>query len=451
MAQNDTPSTTLFDRTLQHLHRVWLGFTSTRSDQIELSPELPDEQLPLLQQWLEACLKAEGGEVAARARAAQLGEAYLQLDGDGRRRFLLQIAAQFDCDDEAIEQAISHWQHSRDDERVQARQQLRQVLEPPRIRLLRQFTELPEGVKFLVDMRAELLLLRKEEPALAALELDLRHLLTHWFDIGLLKLEQISWHSPAELLEKLIDYEAVHAIQSWEDLKNRLESDRRCFAFFHPNMPGEPLIFVEVALVNGMASNVQVLLDEDAPILDLQQADTAIFYSISNAQPGLAGISFGNFLIKRVVALLQQEFAGLKQFATLSPVPGFCRWLAQQDDEHCRDLHTQLLQPQWWQNDSTADGLQTPLMQQAARYLARERRGERALDPVAHFHLSNGAELARINWQADLSERGLKQSAGLMVNYHYRLEDVEQNSQHYLESAKVSTGNTVAALLDALD
>lgn len=445
---SDTRTDTLFNRTLQHLRRVWQGVTDNRSDEIRLQADLPDDDLPALQQWLQACCDAEGGEVAARARTAKLGEAYLQLSAEGRRRFLLQIAGQFDCDDTAIEQAIADWQNSAGTERLQARQALYQALEPPRVRLLRQFTELPEGVKFLVDMRAELLRLRKEEPLLAALEADLKRLLIHWFDIGLLRLEQISWQSPAELLEKLIAYEAVHAIQSWEDLKNRLESDRRCFAFFHPNMPGEPLIFVEVALVNGLATSVQTLLDEDAPILDLHQADTAIFYSISNAQPGLAGISFGNFLIKRVVGLLQQEFAGLQQFATLSPIPGFSRWLAAQEDEDCRALQQQLQQPEWWLHEEPRAALREPLLQKVAHYLARQKRGSRALDPVANFHLSNGAEMAQLNWLANLSPQGLAQSAGLMVNYHYRLEEVEQNSQRYLEHAEVRTSAAVAALLE---
>jgi len=176
-------------------------------------------------------------------------------------------------------------------------------------------------------MRAELLRLRREHPNLGPLEADLKRLLNAWFDVGLLQMEEINWRSSAELLEKLIAYEAVHAIQSWNDLKNRLDSDRRCFAFFHPNMPEEPLIFVEVALVKGMDNNVQELLDEAAPLEDIRLADTAIFYFISNAQKGLSGVSFGNFLIKRVVKQLQQEFPQLKQFATLSPMPRFCRWL----------------------------------------------------------------------------------------------------------------------------
>ena len=208
-----------------------------------------------------------------------------------------------------------------------AKAALRRALEPPRLRLLTQFTSIPDGRKFLVDLRGFLLKVRRDDKLLAALDADLRGLLAAWFDIGFLELHRIDWNSPAVLLEKLVGYEAVHEIRSWRDLKNRLDSDRRCYAFFHPRMPGEPLIFVEVALVKGLAGSVQKLLDEKAPLLDPREADTAIFYSISNCQQGLAGISFGNFLIKRVVEELSGEFRSLKTFATLSPIPGFRAWL----------------------------------------------------------------------------------------------------------------------------
>ena len=212
-------------------------------------------------------------------------------------------------------------------ERATAKAALRRALEPPRLRLLTQFTTIPDGRKFLVDLRGFLLKVRRDDKLLAALDADLRGLLAAWFDIGFLELQRIDWNSPAVLLEKLVGYEAVHEIRSWRDLKNRLDSDRRCYAFFHPRMPGEPLIFVEVALVKGLAGSVQKLLDEKAPVLDPREADTAIFYSISNCQQGLAGISFGNFLIKRVVEELSGELRSLKTFATLSPIPGFRAWL----------------------------------------------------------------------------------------------------------------------------
>ena len=271
---------------------------------------------------MRACLQARGGEISARNRAAKLAQTYLGLDDAGRRAFLLDLAS-FDSDPVAIERAYEACRPPTDEaQRALAVVALRRALEPPRVRLLTQFTTIPDGMKFLVDLRATLLALTKDDPHLAALETDLRGLLASWFDVGFLELRQIDWNSPAALLERLVGYEAVHEIRSWSDLKNRLDSDRRCYALFHPRMPNEPLIFVEVALVHGLASSVQRLLDKKAPLLDAAQADTAIFYSISNCQAGLAGISFGNFLIKRVVELLSREYRNIKTFATLSPVAG---------------------------------------------------------------------------------------------------------------------------------
>ena len=272
---------------------------------------------------MRACLAGRGGEVSARNRAAKLAETYLELDEAGRKEFLRTLAS-FDSDPDAVATAYAAVQAATDPaERATAKAALRRALEPPRLRLLTQFTTIPDGRKFLVDLRGFLLKMRRDDKLLAALEADLRGLLAAWFDIGFLELQRIDWNSPAALLEKLVGYEAVHEIRSWRDLKNRLDSDRRCYAFFHPRMPGEPLIFVEVALVKGLAGSVQRLLDEKAPVLDPREADTAIFYSISNCQQGLAGISFGNFLIKRVVEELSAEFRNLKTFATLSPIPGF--------------------------------------------------------------------------------------------------------------------------------
>ena len=297
------------------------------SAELMLQPGLDESDLEKLKKWIDSCLSLQGGEIAARTRAAVLGRSYLQLNQTGRRRFLKLLAENYSVDDELVKQRFQCWNMVDPEQRALAGNSLRDALEPPYMLLLTQFTELTDGVKFLVDMRAELLASKATDFSLTALEQDLKRLLTSWFDIGLLQLEPIDWRSSAELLEKLIAYEAVHAVQSWSDLKNRLGEARRCFALFHPNMPGEPLIFVTVALVEGLADNVHILLDEQAPRQDIRKADTAIFYSISNAQQGLAGISFGNFLIKRVVAQLQQELPWLKQFATLSPIPGFCRWL----------------------------------------------------------------------------------------------------------------------------
>ena len=304
---------------------------------------------------------------------------------------------------------------------------------------------------------------------MAALEGDLKRLLISWFDIGFLTLDSISWDSPASLLEKLIAYESVHEIRSWDDLKNRLDSDRRCYAFMHPHMLGEPLIFVEVALTTGLARNVQDLLDETAVVEDLKHMDTAIFYSISNAQQGLAGISFGNFLIKRVVAKLSEEFPHIKNFATLSPIVSFRRWLTLQLANNERDLLTgteknaltlqcerlridsclgNLLEiPHWHQDSQICDLLQPLLTRLAAHYLSEEKRSNgRAFDPVAHFHLTNGAQIQQLNWMGDQSEKGLHQSYGLMVNYLYQLDRIEYNSTAYVDRGEATTSQAVKIL-----
>jgi malonyl-CoA decarboxylase len=351
------------------------------------------------------------------------------------------MADNYSVDETRLTQAIESWLAAEAGQRVVLEAELRNALEPPRMKLLTQFNELPQGVKFLVDMRAELLRLRREHPKLVPLEADLKRLLSAWFDVGLLQMEEINWRSSAELLEKLIAYEAVHAIQGWNDLKNRLDSDRRCFAFFHPNMPEEPLIFVEVALVKGMANNVQELLDESAPLEDIRLADTAIFYSISNAQKGLAGISFGNFLIKQVVKTLQQEFPQLTQFATLSPIPGFCRWLESIEPAQ----ESSLL------DEGVASRSPEHLQKMAAHYLSKEKQSRNqnyARDPVAHFHLSNGAQIERLNWMADASENGMKQSAGMMVNYLYELPQIETRSQGYSAEGKVALALSIEKQLN---
>ncbi len=433
------PDNSLLGRTLRQLRYLWREPRgNSQLPPLQLSPQLEPEDMAKLTGWIDACLSKDGDSVTARNRAATLGRNYLELSEQGRLRFLILLAERYDLDQQTVEQSFLQWSEASPEQKYRAEQTLRDVLDPPRLKLLTQFSSLPEGVRFLVDMRADLLRLKQEYPQLKGLEADLKRLLISWFDIGLLQLEQLSWQSSAEILEKLIAYEAVHAIQSWEDLKNRLDSDRRCFAFFHPSMPAEPLIFIEVALVQGLADNVQQLLDQSAPALQPEHADTAIFYSISNAQPGLAGISFGNFLIKRVVGLLQNDLPGLQQFSTLSPVPGFCRWLAQQDDSSLSQLPggefwRQLPQPRISPDGLAREGSREALLQLVAHYLYRvSGEGNACKDPVAHFHLSNGARIEQLNWLADTSERGMKQSAGLMVNYLYQLPHIESRSQKYI-------------------
>lgn len=471
---NQTPAR-LIDR-LKAWRNLWP--TASRGELIvgSVQPDLPPADVDRVREQMLACLEVRGGEVSARKRAADLGRAYLNLNAEGRRRFLGLLATEFASDPAAVDLAITKVVAARTaDERATAEGVLRAALEPPRVRLLTQFNGLPEGVKFLVDLRAELMPLARGNPALASLEADIKNLLVAWFDIGFLELVRVTWHSPAALLEKIIAYEAVHAIKSWDDLKNRLDSDRRLYAFLHPRMPDEPLIFVQVALVNGMADSVQRVLDEDAPVLEPEAADTAIFYSISNAQMGLAGISFGNFLIKRVVDRLMQEFPNLKTFATLSPVPGFRKWLDDRLAEGEPGLLTPserrvikgvakggskgglkalLARPDWHTDEAAAAALKSPLMRLCARYLGREQRPPevpggslRAMDAVAHFHLSNGARMERLNWLADTSPKGLNQSAGLMINYLYKLSEIERNHESYSGHGKVAMSAGLRGLI----
>ena len=455
---SEAVSTGLLDRAIKRITEVWRDMASSVSGEADES----------LEAQMQACLAGRGGEVSARNRAAKLAQTYLSYDEAGRKAFLLTLA-NFDSDPGAVAAAYAEVKAAADPaERATAKAALRIALEPPRLKLLTQFTSIPDGRKFLVDLRGSLVKARGNDKLLTALDADLRGLLGAWFDIGFLELQRIDWNSPAALLEKLVDYEAVHAIRSWRDLKNRLDSDRRCYAFFHPRMPGEPLIFVEVALVKGLAGSVQDLLDEKAPVQDPTQADTAIFYSISNCQTGLAGISFGNFLIKRVVEELSTEFRNLKTFATLSPIPGFRRWLDPMlardepdllsDEESaslasalpaetgCAALAGILGKRHWWRDVALRKTAEPVLIRLAAHYLLIEASGKRAKDPVAHFHLSNGARVERLNMTGDTSDKGAKESATLMVNYLYNPGKIEDWHEDYAGEGKRNASTAVRKL-----
>ena len=455
---SEAVSTGLLDRAIRRITEVWRDMASSVSGEVDET----------LEAQMQACLAGRGGEVSARNRAAKLAQTYLTQDEAGRTEFLRTLA-NFDSDPDAVAAAYTKVQAAADPaERATAKAALRRALEPPRLKLLTQFTSIPDGRKFLVDLRGSLLKVRGTDKLLTALDADLRGLLAAWFDIGFLELQRIDWNSSAALLEKLVDYEAVHAIRSWRDLKNRLDSDRRCYAFFHPRMPGEPLIFVEVALVKGLAGSVQDLLDEKAPVLDPSQADTAIFYSISNCQTGLAGISFGNFLIKRVVEELSGEFRNLKTFATLSPIPGFRRWLdpllAKDEPELLSDEESASLasafpaetgtaalagiigKRHWWRDVALRKTAEPVLTRLAAHYLMVESNGKRARDPVAHFHLSNGARVERLNMAGDTSDKGSKESATMMVNYLYDPGKIEDWHEDYAGEGKRNASTIVRRL-----
>ena len=468
MSEEQRPS--LVERTLSNLATAWRDIADGASRSLGLAPSgALGHNDKALRDLMRDCLEARGGEVSARMRAAELGRAYLELDGEGRRRFLALLAHGFGVEPEAVDDGIEAYRSAGDEAaRLAAEARLRRALQPPRVKLLTQFNVLPEGVKFLTDMRADLLAIADEDPALKALDSDLKDLLVSWFDVGFLDLQQITWQSPAALLEKLITYEAVHEITSWADLRNRLDSDRRLFALFHPRMPDEPLAFVEVALVEGMADSIQALLDESVPAIEPAAANSAIFYSISNTQQGLRGVSFGDFLIKRVVQRLAGELPNIKVFATLSPIPGFRRWLSEQpadvlqapmtDDEQgglralggsddlAEALGAILDRADWAEDTVTETALRGPLSRLCARYCLTTRESGEPIDPVARFHLKNGARLERLNWLGDRSSRGLSQSAGMMINYRYLIEDIEKNHEAYMKEGRITLGPEFRAL-----
>lgn len=403
--------------------------------------------LEKLQAQLRECAEGQGGEVSARGRAARLAETYLGLNDDGRLHFLRLIALEFGPDPKKVAAAHAAYQGAvGSGEQWKAEAALRGAMRSSRIRILTQFNAIPQGVKFLVDLRADLLRYLENDRELAVLDRELESRLTAWFDVGFLELQRITWNSPAALLEKLIEYEAVHEIRSWADLKNRLDSDRRLYAFFHPRMPAEPLIFVEVALTDHLADNVQSLLDEHAPVFDNRKADTAIFYSISNTQVGLRGVSFGNFLLKRVIEDLQRDFPKLAHFATLSPLPALAAWVRKQPQvlaEAGVELSLEALSTGEWAADKRlARQLREPLLRLAARYLATAKQGGREsgapFDPVSRFHLGNGARVERLNYLGDTSAKGFRQSFGLMVNYLYDPESIEVNLEAFVGSGAIA-------------
>ena len=347
---------------------------------------------------------------------------------------------------------------------------LQKVSESPRQELFRRLNRASQGTAAVVQMRRDLLQILDKKPELAAVDFDMRHLLSSWFNPGFLKMHQVDWKSPAEVLEKLIQHEAVHAIDGWDDLRRRLQPDRRCFAFFHPQLPSEPLIFVEVALLPEIPTVITPLVDKKAETLDQpSQFKVAVFYSISNCEPGLRGVSMGNFLIKRVAEKLQAEFPTLKTFVTLSPIPGFMDWVAGGANlgegvpaerlkpalKTARDQALAVLKLEtqsWserlsagWHPDQASEKEKEALLCLASIYLGLASTG-RSGNPVAKFHLGNGARLHLINWAGDLSRKGLRQSAGLMVNYLYDLSAVEENHERF-SNGEIVYSKAVARLM----
>jgi malonyl-CoA decarboxylase len=374
-------------------------------------------------------LLSERGGVAGAQLAAEVLGIYQSLDQPARRAFLDVLNRDFSPNPEEVGAAADAY---RKEPSAETLRHLQRVVEPPRQELFRQLNLAPGGTHALVQMRSQVLRENDAGADLGMVAADLGHLLTSWFNRGFLTLQRIDWRSSAALLQKLIDYEAVHQIQGWHDLRRRLEADRRCYAFFHSALAEEPLIFIEVALTRGMSDRVQPLLDPDSAVDDPQAADSAIFYSITNCHEGLRGVPFGSLLIKQVVEDLKKSLPRIRTFATLSPIPGFRKWLASASS----DLDPDKLDAQ----------MRRRLLPLCAHYLVHEKRGKEPLDSVARFHLKNGARLDRINWLADTSPAGMQQSAGLMANYVYDVGDLERNHELYMRAGQVVCSRRVQAL-----
>ncbi len=378
---------------------------------------------------LASALVGSTGETSGLALAEEILARFKALDDDGKRAFFRHLAMEMNIAPETVRATLDAYEKNPSKASYRA---FMAASEPRRQELIRRLNKVPDATGALVRMRADLLRLGRGEPELEALDLDFRHLFASWFNRGFLVLRPISWESPAHILEKIIAYEAVHAIDSWDDLRRRLQpSDRRCFAFFHPSMPDEPLIFVEVALTRDVPRSIQALLAEDREAMPAEDATTAVFYSISNCQAGLASISFGNSLIKQVASDLAAELSGLDTFVTLSPIPGLSKWIR----EEGIDMPLQ-----------DAEGMRAI----AARYLltAKNKRGQ-PYDPVARFHLGNGAIVHAVHADADTSQKGRAQSGGAMVNYLYDLGTTAQNHERFAETQEVSAAAGVQTLAAA--
>lgn len=447
--------------------RGWRG-NSDGPDPIEVAPDLPDGDLRRLRRLIDDAVDGRGGEVAARRRARAVGTAFSTLDDTGRQRFFELLAGEYGYDDATVDRAMDAVFRAVDPaDRRRSEQALREALETRRERLLRRFAGLDGGLPFLIALREDLLGRLRTSPSLAPVDDDLQLILAGWFDVALLRLERITWSSPAALLERLIEYEAVHAIESWDDLKGRLGPGRRCYAFLHPAMADDPLVFVEVALTDGVAGDLAEVLDHRAA--PPERVDTAIFYSISSCHRGLDGVSLGDLLIKSVVERLTAELPELEQFATLSPLPGLRRWLTAalsdgdvtlpaadaerlapgDPDAALGALRALVTGPPPDADDPALDRVRPALLGLTARYLLEERRGDRALDPVANFHLSNGASVDRLNWAANLTPAGWEGGLGMMVNYRYRLRQIERNHDRYVGEGRIAAADAVRKLVGA--
>ncbi|WP_046867395.1 malonyl-CoA decarboxylase [Microvirga massiliensis] len=399
---------------------------------------------------LSRSLLSGRGEASGVALARQVLDFYASLPVEERIAFFRLLARDFGPDQQRLRDAWSDYDKTPTPKNLQ---RLLRAVEPPRQELFRRLNLAPGGTGALVTMRQDLLEHGGNDADLASVDDDLVHLLYSWFNRGFLMMRRITWSSPADILERIIRYEAVHTIQDWDDLRRRVQPpDRRCYAFFHPSLFDEPLIFVEVALTKDIPSSIQEILADGRKVLAAEQATTAVFYSISNCQPGLRGISFGNFLIKQVVEDLSRDLPSLKTFVTLSPAPGFGRWLERIAEDPTEfgleGLDTAPLalleNPDWHRDTTVAEQLWPLLMSLAAAYYLRAKtKSGQPLDPVARFHLGNGARLERLNWLGDTSAKGVREAAGLMVNYLYDLNTIEANHEAYANQGMVAAAHAI--------
>jgi malonyl-CoA decarboxylase len=394
------------------------------------------------------------GEASGVALAHEILADYAGLTTGPRIAFFDALARTFGHDPDRIDAAIAAWRQSPS---AAAASELNRASEPRRLELFRRLNLAPGGTAALVRMREQLLDAMDHREDLAAVDNDFIHLFSSWFNRGFLVLRRIDWSTPASILEKIIRYEAVHEIRDWEDLRRRIDlPDRRCYAFFHPALVDDPLIFVEVALTREIPGAIAPILSDKRETVEPQRATTAVFYSITNCQRGLGGVTFGHFLIKQVVEEVRRELSRISNFVTLSPAPNFAEWLKRERanqaslvvDEDDRAALAALDQPNWWREQASIATIHEPLMRAAAWYYLRARnsRGLPA-DSVARFHLGNGARLERLNWPADTSERALAQSYGLMVNYLYDLDYIEQNHEVYAQQHAVVAASAVSRLV----
>lgn len=442
-----------FDSVADSGYRL-LSKTKTQLQQVTDRGSESNQELSI--QELSNAILSNRGKALGAALAREVVKVYRGLNDEQRMAFFQYLLTEHGVDSENVIRCSEAYQK---DPSFANHQALSQAVEAPRQEFFRRVNMAPGGTRSIVNMRTDLLQMIEEKPEWRAVDADMRHLLYSWFNPGFLTLTRIDWQTPAQILEKLIQYEAVHTIKGWDDLKHRLSGNRACYAFFHPALPDDPLIFVEVAFVRGLADAIPPLLAQDEVQDDIKQMDTAIFYSISNCQEGLQGISFGNFLIKQVVLELRKDLPHLKLFSTLSPIPGFMHWLNKERDnanstlltEEYRTVLSLLDDPEWHSDPAKETALHPVLMSLCAHYLYHTKRGDRPLDAVARFHLGNGAIMERLNWSGDTSAQGLKQSAGILVNYRYELSSVEQNHESYVNEGQVVTSKTFFDELSRFD